>query len=472
MGANATFVRPSPSGPFVAFTPASPFLRSTNSFVRVDGNLNLAGNVVVQSTPGGLFEAGRVSDLFSVSGTYANTGTVRSGFASPFVTFTLTPRTEGGRTIVSLDVGRAAFNTVTTDDNATAAANALQASVAPTFAALRGTSTANAQDLASIISALDTQLTADQAAQVFQELSSGEFYGSLTAVSTTIPFGEATDGLPTTGTDSGIGVWIRPTGQFALYKANRQAGASEIEVDNYGGSIGLDFATGSGGHIGIGGGYAKLDVNATTSPEDADAKTYMAGIYGAQQIGGLHLSAQAVYGKSKWDASRVLPTLGRTATGSFDSDEIRASVRAAYTIVVLPNFDISPFAKAEFRRSKFDAFTEEGAGAVSLNVSGSKDQVFSPEVGLRMAGLIGTNLRPFAEGSYVFQGDVGSDRILSFVGGVQDFKTIGVAPGNAIKAAIGLIGEIAGSSAFIRGDYHSGGRQQVGTVRGGLLFSF
>ncbi len=482
VGVNPTFIRaaaPAPGtnpfagtpAPFVAFGPTAPGLASTSSFVRVDGNLNLAGNVSVQAGTGGLFEAGRAYDLFNVGGTYANTGTVRSSFASPFVGFTLTPRSEGGRTIVSLNVVRNNFDTVTTDGNSAAAAGALQGALPGIFAGIRsGSANANTQDLANIVAALDTQLTRDQSAQLFRELGSGSFYGSLSAVSTTIPFGEATDGLSPTA--SGIGLWFRPTGQFAKYKNDDRSGASEINVSNYGGSIGLNYATGRGGNIGIAGGYGRLDVDATT-PETAEADTYMIGVYGSQQLGGLHLSGQFVYGQSKWTASRDLTLLGRRATASFDSKELRGSLRAAYTLVPLPGLDISPFAKIEARRYAFDGFTEAGAGAVALTVQGRRRTVISPELGLRMSGALGATLRPFAEGSYIFQNDVRSDRLVNFVGAqAQSFTLEGVDPGRSIKAAIGVVADVGAGTIFVRGDYASGGQQQVGTVRGGLLFNF
>ena len=457
--------------PFVAFGPTSG-LSSTNSFVRVDGNLTLAGTVQVQTSPGGLYEAGRAYDLFSVSGTYANTGTLRSTTGSPFVGFTLTPRTEGGRTVVSLGVVRTNFDTVATDRNAAVAAGALQAELPSVFAGIRsGTSSGNAQDLANIVAALDTQLSTDQAAQVFRELSSGEVYGSLSAISTTAPFGDATDGLSPAGTGSGPGLWFRPTGQFANYLANDASGASEIGLSNYGGSLGLNYASGNGGHVGLAGGYGRLKVRAQT-PERADADTYMAGVYAVQQLGRLHFSGQAVYGWSNWNASRTLTLLNRRATSRFDSNELRANLRVAYTIAMLPDFDLSPFAKVEVRRYRFDGFTEQGAGAASLAVGARRKSVVSPELGVRMSGALGSKVRPFAEASYIFQEDVGSDRRMAFVGGTQGFTLEGVDPGDAIKGAVGVAADVGAGTLFLRGDYYSGGSQQVGSVRGGLLFTF
>lgn len=474
VGVNPSFVRPNAAATFVPFGGSVATLGSTNSFVRVDGNLTLAGAVNVLAPTGGIYEAGRAYDLFNVGGTYANTGTVQSNLASPFISFTLTPRSEGGRTIVSLNVARANFDTVATDRNAAAAAQALQAAIGNVANGLRAGS-AGSQDLASVIAALDTQFTAAQSAEAFRQLSSGEFYGSLAAISTTVPFGEATDGLSPPGGPSGIGLWFRPTGQFATYKANEQFGASAINLDNYGGSIGLNYATGSGGHVGIAGGYSALNVRAAGTPERARAKTYMVGAYASQELDKLHVSAQAVYGRSDWDASRGLPIFGRIATSSFKSTEVRASLRVAYAIDLDTRFELTPFARGELRYFRFDGFDEQGAGSIGLSIGRRSKTVFNPEVGVRIEGSPddSNHIRPFAEGSYVFQSNPGTDRQMSFLGNSGTaFSVTGVRPGDAIKAAVGVSADVGRTSLFVRGDYASGGMQQVGSVRGGVLLRF
>ena len=156
VGVNPAFTRVNPAAPFAPFG-QTPGIASVPSFVRVDGNLALAGAVDVVAPVGGIYEAGRAYDLFNVGGTFTNTSTVRSSLGSPFISFTLTPRSEGGRTIVSLNVARGNFDTVTTDRNSIAAARALQTALPGVFAGLRG-GLAGSQDLASIVAAFDTRL--------------------------------------------------------------------------------------------------------------------------------------------------------------------------------------------------------------------------------------------------------------------------------------------------------------------------
>ena len=459
-------------------------LTSTGSFVTVDGNLSLGGRLTVASgNTGGIFSAGRAYDLFNVGGTYTNSSTIASDFSSPFISFVLTPRSEGGRTIVSLDVRRAAFNTVTTNDrNATAAADALQASIPGVIGRIN---TANrtgnfgsaesyglVQDLATVISAIDTQMTSAEASQAFRELSSGEFYGSLTAVRTTAAFGEAVDTMTSNTGPAGLGLWLRPTGEFSKFDFNNEAGASGIKAQNYGGSVGVNYATGTGGNFGLAGGYSRNDVNARTTPERADADTYMIGAYGSQGFGPMNVSGQLVMGWSQWNASRVLPTFSRTATSEFDSQELRGNLRISYDLPMGTGFIATPFVAVEGRKYRFDAFDEKNGGGIGLAVERSSKTVFSPEVGARVGGAFGS-LRPFAELSYVFQGDIDGERRMAFLGARDtSFVVEGVDPRGYVRGALGVSAAIGRANVFLRGEYGKGGDHSTASVRTGLLFNF
>lgn len=459
-------------------------LTSTGSFVTVDGNLSLGGRLTVASgNTGGIFNAGRAYDLFNVGGTYTNSSTIASDFSSPFISFVLTPRSEGGRTIVSLDVRRAAFNTVTANDrNATAAADALQATIPGVIGRITtANSTGNfgsaetyglVQDLATVISAIDTQMTSAQASQAFRELSSGEFYGSLTAVRTTAAFGEAVDTMTSNTGPAGLGLWLRPTGEFSKFDFNNEAGASGIRAQNYGGSVGVNYATGTGGNFGLAGGYSRNDVNARTTPERADADTYMIGAYGSQGFGPMSVSGQLVMGWSQWNASRVLPTFSRTATSEFDSRELRGNLRISYDLPMGTGLIATPFVAVEGRKYRFDAFEEKNGGGIGLAVERSSKTVFSPEVGARVGGAFGS-LRPFAELSYVFQGDIDGERRMAFLGARDtSFVVEGVDPRGYVRGALGVSAAIGRANVFLRGEYGKGGDHSTASVRTGLLFNF
>jgi uncharacterized protein YhjY with autotransporter beta-barrel domain len=383
---------------------------------------------------------------------------------------------------VSLDVRRADFNTVTSgDSNATAAADALQATIPGVVSQIStGNQTSDfegalVQDLASVVAALDTQLTAAQAAQAFVQLSSGEFYGSLAAVRTTAAFGEAADTMIGSVAPAGLGLWLRPTADFSRFGFNGSSGASGIKAASLGGTVGLNYSTGSGGNFGVAGGYSGIDVDARGTPEQAGADTYMVGVYGSQLSGALSISGQIVMGWSKWDASRALPTFSRMATSEFNSRELRGTLRVGFDFATGAGLTATPFAKVEARRYSFDTFNEQNAGGIGLAVERSSKTVFSPELGVRLGGSYGSagGIHPFAEVSYVLQGNIDSGRRMSFLG-AQDatFVVEGVDPEDFVRGALGVSASLGRANIFLRGDYARGGDQKNSSVRAGFLFGF
>lgn len=467
--------------PFVAYDPISTAsLRSTPSTLTVNGNVSLAGTVALATTPGAIYTAGRNMDLITVSGTFAQSNlTLAPGFSSPFVKFALTPRASGTATIVSLDVQRTPYASVTTTTNAASAAGALDAALPNVVASLATIRNPNGvadvqgygrlQDLATIISGLDTQLSASDASRAFVELGSGSVYGSLAAVSTTAPFGEAVDSVGST--NAGLGLWARPTGRLARFDGEGRTGASRFKAYDFGGAMGINVTTDSGGNFGVGGGYGRVNARDRDLPSQAHANTYMIGAYAAQKIDLLSLSAQVVFGWSNWDTTRSLPLFARTATASFDSKEFRFDARVGYDFL-FGNAVVTPFAKADVRRYSFDAFDEQDAGGIGLAVGKRDKTVFSPELGLRLSGNFST-VRPFLEGGYVFQGDIDGYRTVSFLGDrANSFRLEGVEPDGYGKLAAGVQADVYGASLFLRAGYLTGGGNSTSELAGGISLRF
>lgn len=467
--------------PFVAYDPLkATALHSTPSSLTVTGNVSLSGTVAVATTPGAIYTAGRNMDLMTVSGTFAQTNlTLAPGFSSPFVKFALSSRASGGATIVSLDVARTAYNTVTTTTNSAAAANALEGSLPNVVSGLAAVpdlskivdvqAYGRLQDLATVISGLDTQLTAADATKAFTQLGSGSVYGSLAAVATTAAFGEVVDGV---GTDKeGLGLWLRPMGRFARFDGDSASGASTLRADTYGGAIGFNIATGNGGNFGIGGGYGRTDAREADMPAEAHANTYMIGLYAAQRIDRLDLSAQAVFGWSNWRTSRTLPMFARTATATFDSKEFRFDARVGYDFD-LGGAVLAPFARVDIRRYSFGAFGEEGAGGIGLAVAKQDKTVFSPELGLRIGGTI-AGVQPYVEGGYVFQGNVEGYRTVSYLGDpATSFRLQGVDPDGYGKLSAGIQANAYGARFMLRGSYLTGGGNSTTELTGGVSLAF
>lgn len=458
---------------------------SSPSSYTLDGDLVLAGTVDVATTTGALFMDGTTTDLFSVSGSVDVSGaSVADPLDSGFVDFALGTREEDGRTIVSVAVERTPYETAALDNNSVRAAQALNAAMPDVVGRITTDAEGGsgffsveefslAQDLVTVMTGFDTQLSAEQVGTALEQLSSGEFYGSLLAVSTTEAFGDRSRRVALLTDDSGLHLWANAAGHLANFDANEDAGASGIDADTYGGSIGFGLHTFSGGDFGIGVGYGSSDIHADGTPEDAEADTVMVGAYAQQRINRLSLAAQIVYGWTNWDTTREMPFFSRTATAEFDSNELRVNGEVGYDFALGTTAVAMPFARFDLRQHDFDGFVEEGAGGIGLAVEDADKSVFSPEVGVRLGGDFATGLgtlRPEVSASYVFQSNVEAERDVAYVGSTDSqFRLVGVDPEDFVRLSA-RVSAAAGTSStvFFGAGYATGGDQEAVSLNAGL----
>src|SRR3546814_1421038 len=166
------------------------------------------------------------------------------------------------------------------------------------------------------------------AAQVFNELSSGEIYGSLAAIEQNSALTESFETAAAIGSN---GVWINPVGRFARY-GDTNSGASKIRDNSYGGAIGLNLGYADNGTFGIGFAYVEHDIAARGTPETANAKTYSLGVNRKHVFGPIQAGAPSVYGFSTFDVTRALPVLDTTITASFKGDRKSTRLNTSHSL--------------------------------------------------------------------------------------------------------------------------------------------
>ena len=190
-----------------------------------------------------------------------------------------------------------------------------------------------AQDIANVATALDFRLSSDQAAQLFNELSSGEVYGSLAAVDQNGVFGQMLDVMTNRrsfGGDLATQLWLNPVGNWAKYGDGDAFGASDIRANSYGLAGGVDFAYAADGAFGFGGAYAEHDIAARGTPEAVDGRTWTVGAYVTQGFGPIYANAKLAYGWTNYDATRTMGLLARTAEASINAKQFDVSLEAGY----------------------------------------------------------------------------------------------------------------------------------------------
>lgn len=465
------------------FTAASDGIASTPSSVTVDGNLNLAGKVAVSVSKDSLYSNGDGYTLFTYTGTGAVTATVDSSISSNFVKFGLTH--DATAKTVSLGVNRLSYATGATNPNAASAAVGLDSALADVITAIKTDNftsvkdIANAQDIANIASALDWRLNAAQAAQVFNELSSAEIYGSLASVDQNSVFNSSLNRLTQRrgyGEALGTQLWFDPSASF-VKTGGTKSGASKIKTNSYGGAFGIDVAYQDNGAIGIGFGYGQHDVNARGTPESAQVRTYTIGAYATQGFGPFYGNLSFAYGFSKFEVERDLTILARTIEGDFKGKQWDAALELGYDMQAGGNLVVTPFGKLAARHWSMNGFTEEGGAGIGLNVKGASKTVFNPTLGVKAGALLGdpekVAYRPYAKVQYTFQGDVGNRRTVQYLGGGDAFQLRGVDPNGSGLVELGIDATVNKRvGLFLSGGLGFGGHTSSGQIRAGISFGF
>lgn len=451
-----------------------------NGFWTVDGDVSLEGNVEVAGNADGWFMGGETLDFMSASGdVYENASASYNGNLN-FVTFDVETREEDGRTILYVEAERQGYDTVVGDDNDVAAGEALTDALPGLintvancdFDSVIDNNCQNAADLLGILEAFESELTADEVARAIDEMASGDFYGSLVTNSTTRTFVDAITHRRVPMDAKGPNLWFAPAATFLNVDGTNSTGARAIDVENYGGTMGFGYMTGKG-EIGFGFGLNQTTAAVDGEPIEADAETWMAGIYGRHAFGDVAVGMSAVYGWSDWEASRAMPFLGRTAEAAFSSTEMRFDATAEYQIGLGETSWLAPFGMLEVRRVDFDGFTEEGAGGINLIVEEMSDTYITPSLGVRLGGAISagsTTLRPEASVSYSFGPDLDTSRMVAFTGApASKFRLQGVDMDNYFTFGGGLFADFnAKSTGFLRGQFTTGGGFSSAELRAGI----
>ncbi|WP_257540409.1 autotransporter outer membrane beta-barrel domain-containing protein [Sphingobium sp. CFD-1] len=465
------------------FTAASTGIASTASSVTVDGDLNLAGKVAVNVSKDSLYSNGDGYTLFTYTGAGAVTATVDSAISSNFVKFGLTH--DATAKTVKIAANRLSYATGATNPNAASAAVGLDSALTDVIAAIKTDNftsvkdIANAQDIANIASALDWRLNAAQAAQVFNELSSAEIYGSLASVDQNSVFNSSLNRLTQRrgyGEALGTQLWFDPSASF-VKTGGTKSGASKIKTNSYGGAFGIDVAYQENGAIGIGFGYGQHDVNARGTPESAQVRTYTIGAYATQGFGPFYGNLSFAYGFSKFEVERDLTILARTIEGDFKGKQWDAALELGYDMQAGGNLVVTPFGKLAARHWSMNGFTEEGGAGIGLNVKGASKTVFNPVLGVKAGALLGdpekVAYRPYGKLQYTFQGNVGNRRTVQYLGGGDDFQLRGVDPNGSGLIELGIDATVNKRvGLFLSGGLGFGGHTSSGQVRAGISFGF
>nr|WP_298650303.1 autotransporter outer membrane beta-barrel domain-containing protein [uncultured Tistrella sp.] len=208
------------------------------------------------------------------------------------------------------------------------------------------------------------------------------------------------DGAANAGRAGHRGAWITGFGNTGRTSGEDDAG--DLRWRSAGTAVGIDFAVGETARLGIAAGVTDGRTTARSRDAGIDTTGWHVGAYGAVPAGPVTLDAVVAYTRSSSDADRSITGTGRTARGSFDTDQVTAAIGVSTDLVVpgakpgtpeaaagAPSWTVTPMLRLIYDRQKSDDVTETGAGAAALVVQGGTVEGLEAFAGVRFSTAYG-----------------------------------------------------------------------------------
>ncbi|MDQ0503950.1 autotransporter outer membrane beta-barrel domain-containing protein [Xanthobacter agilis] len=127
-----------------------------------------------------------------------------------------------------------------------------------------------------------------------------------------------------------------------------------------------------------------ISSNAVRAPGSLDVSSYALGLYGSSAaLPNLSVDAQIDGAFNANAASRLVGIVGATASADYDSYTFHAGGGLRQSLNVAPDLVLQPLARLDDARVDAQSYTETGAGALDLAVTGQSYQELMLTGGLR-----------------------------------------------------------------------------------------
>ncbi|WP_076592703.1 autotransporter domain-containing protein [Herminiimonas arsenitoxidans] len=262
----------------------------------------------------------------------------------------------------------------------------------------------------------------------------------------------------------GRGFWLRGYGNYQSTSSDGNGVASTVRSNGL--SVGFDTEVSEGLVVGVAGTFGKsslrFDSNDTGRSRDRAIAAYASYKTGPWNFNG---SANFAFNSSNMARQIAVGALTRTATSAFDGNTASVYGEATYDIQ-MQSWMLQPLAALSLSRSKTDGFTEQGAGALNLQVAGQTTNSVKTLFGAKAQFEVGqVKLEPRLAWGHEF-GDANAPMTMQFAGSAApSFLVSGVKlPRNSVIAGLGISSNISKNSnsnsnlslfADVQGEYNS-----------------
>ncbi len=232
----------------------------------------------------------------------------------------------------------------------------------------------------------------------------------------------------------GRSLWVKPLGNWV--DQDGRDGASGYELGTHGLVGGVQKDLNAATTVGFGLAYLK----STVDGQDF-AQSHRADIESAQLIGygrytlddsGWQIAWQGDYTRSNIESQRVLGFIGRTAQARYDGNawHLGVGLSRPYAMGALT---VRPLLAFDLRQFRSDAYTEDGAGTLNLQVNAQKAREAILKVGAQVQGDAGSRAQWLARAAVGYDIDGSNNAVTArFTGGGVAFITEGLPQARAI----------------------------------------
>lgn len=238
-------------------------------------------------------------------------------------------------------------------------------------------------------------------------------------------------------------IWLKPLGGLA--RQNDRDGVTGYRAESGGLVAGADRTVADGLALG---GLLAYSHHAFTGNDGAVANalnvsSYQLGLYGAYAVArDIAVNFQMDGGLNRNSENRTITFMGSAAAASYDGTTIHAGAEIKKLISLRPGLAIIPSFGIDFAQVRADAYSENGAGGLNLNVDAQTYRELRVVTGLKAAYLIGARVYLTADAGVSY--NTLNERIqltAAFAGGGDPFTTYGLSASPWLyTAGLGLVG--------------------------------
>jgi autotransporter-associated beta strand protein len=197
-------------------------------------------------------------------------------------------------------------------------------------------------------------------------------------------------------TESPWSLWGSALGATGSVAGN--GNASTVTYNAGGVATGIDYRLDPRFLVGLGIGFSSGNQWLSGFSGRGTSTSYQASLYASFTQGAFYLDGQAGYGFNDNEMTRMIAIPGlqpRTATGQTSANQFVGQIEAGYRIGIYEQAaaSLTPFARLQGVNNSQAAFSETGAGSLSLNVAQQTTNSVRSTIGMELAGSIDAGWR-------------------------------------------------------------------------------